>query len=55
MFQEGSVFTSLRKKYYGDSPLVLGKNVDIGLSHNVYRYGLGFCLPIKKREKNDQI
>lgn len=52
MFQECSTFISLRKKYYGDCPLVLEKNVDIGLSHNIYRYGLGFFLPIKKRKEN---
>lgn len=49
MFQEGSVFNSLGKEHYGDCPLVLGENINIGLSHNVYRYGLGFCLPIKRR------
>jgi len=49
MFKEGSVFNRLNKEVYGDCPIVLEKNTENGLSHNIYRYGIGFCLPLKRR------
>jgi len=50
MLQEGSVLGCPNRQVYGDCPIVLEKNMDIGLSHNVYRYGIGFCLPLRKGE-----
>jgi len=51
MFQEGSVFSCLSKQTYGDCPIVLKSDTADELSHNIYRYGIGFCLPIKRREE----
>ncbi len=49
MLKEGSAFNCLNKQLYGDCPIVLEKDIDNGLSHNIYRYGIGFCLPLKRR------
>lgn len=46
MFSEGSVFSSLGRPDYGTNPCVLEKDETIGLSHNIYRYGMSFHLPI---------
>jgi len=50
VFQEGSVFTSIGKDTYGTNPCVLEKNLELGLLHNIYRYGIAFSLPIKRNQ-----
>jgi len=53
MFVEGSVFKNADKNIYGDIPIVLEKNKDLGLTHNVYRNGLAFTFPITVRSNNE--
>lgn len=53
MFVEGSVFKDIGKEIYGDIPIVLEKNKDLGLTHNIYRNGLAFTFPIKVRDTNE--
>jgi len=45
-FTEGSVFNATGKEIYGTSPCVLEKNENLGLMHNIYRYGIAFNLPM---------
>lgn len=45
-FTEGSIFNATGKQIYGTNPCVLEKNEEIGLRHNIYRYGIAFNLPI---------
>ena len=52
MFKEGSVFTNIGKELYGDIKKVFEKNSELGILHDVYRYGIGFCVPLKIREEN---
>ncbi|RLC17336.1 MAG: type III-A CRISPR-associated RAMP protein Csm4 [Deltaproteobacteria bacterium] len=53
MFSEGSVFRSLGQPVYGKTPCVLNQNTDMGLEHNVYRYGFAFDLPIVRKGGHD--
>lgn len=46
MFLEGSVFSNLNKKDYGDIPIVAGKTPGL-IDFNVYRYGKGFFVSCK--------
>ncbi|MBW2030051.1 MAG: type III-A CRISPR-associated RAMP protein Csm4 [Deltaproteobacteria bacterium] len=48
MFSEGSVFGSIGKSVYGENPRVLDMSEDLGLKHNIYRYGTVFTLPMVK-------
>ena len=50
VFQEGSIFNSIGQDTYGTNPCVLEKNVELGLLHNIYRYGIAFSLPIKRNQ-----
>lgn len=45
-FTEGSVFNAIGKQIYGTNPCVLEKNENLGLMHNIYRYGISFNLPM---------
>jgi len=49
-FQEGSVFNAIGKEIYGTNPCVLEKNEELGLLHNIYRYGLAFSLPMIRNQ-----
>lgn len=53
MFTEGSIFKEVGKEIYGNIPIVLEKNMDLGLRHNIYRNGLAFTFPIKAGEDNE--
>lgn len=53
MFIEGSVFKNIKKDgIYGEIKNVFNKNDTLGLLHNVYRYGISFAIPIKRKENN---
>jgi len=50
MAQEGSIFNLVGKDLYGTCPCVLDRADELGLNHNIYRYGIAFSVPIT-REK----
>lgn len=50
MFSEGSVFGSIGRSVYGENPRVLERTEELGLKHNIYRYGTAFTLPIVKED-----
>lgn len=50
-FTEGSVFNALGKDIYGTNPCVLDKNDKLGLTHNIYRYGIAFNLPMVREKQ----
>lgn len=52
-FTEGSVFNATGKEIYGTNPCVLEKNEELGLMHNIYRYGIAFNLPMLRGNGND--
>ncbi len=50
-FTEGSVFNAIGKPLYGTNPCVLEKNENLGLRHNIYRYGIAFNLPMLREKQ----
>jgi len=50
-FTEGSIFNATGKQIYGTNPCVLEKNENLGLMHNIYRYGIAFNLPMVREKQ----